>query len=176
MFHVALELRIGDRRRIRGYEDISQQKFGKGVPTCPGGRILGCVRLERKDAARELVTHLVEVLPVVLETEFKRVLAMDPRNFVGELQCVVVDCERTVVGVADRGEATSVKHCVRNSPGDRSPGALVRDTNVSDYVAAAGAQGSKRVKETRITETGVIHQVSGDGPRVRPGVLFVVGQ
>src|SRR5438105_6275289 len=175
MFHIAPELRIGYCGRIRGYEDTSQQEFGKGVATCSSYRVLGCVRLERKDAARELVTHLIEILSVVFETEFKRVLAMDPRNFVGKLHSVVIDRERTIVGVADRGEPPSVKHGVRNSPGNRSTGALVRDADVTDDVAAAGAQGSKRVKETRITETGVIHQVRGNGPRVGAGVLFVVG-
>ena len=84
---------------------------------------------------------------------------MDPGQLIDELQGVVVDCEGTVVGVADPGEPAPVKHDVRNSPGDRIARILVRDADLGNHIQTAGAQGAERVEETRVAETGVVDEV-----------------
>ena len=77
-----------------------EQEFGEGVAA---GRVAGSrgVRLENELAARELVAHLVEILPVVFESRSGRCACLDPGQVVDQLQGVVVVGVRTVGAVAD---------------------------------------------------------------------------
>src|SRR5437667_1431419 len=112
MLYVALELGISNSRRRCGLEKVPQQELGEPVAAGllasdgVGKRALRGERLECEHTARELISKLVEVLPVVLESERERVFAMDPGKLVNKLQRVVIDPEGAIVGVTDSGEAT----------------------------------------------------------------------
>src|SRR5262245_14499706 len=122
MIDVALELGVGDRDRIRGYEKISQQEVGEGVPIVRRSGVTtrtSCrVVLDCKRPARELVAYLVVILPVVLEPEPERVLTVNPRQLVDKLKRVIVVFVRSFGAIAETGESCSGKAYGRNSPGD----------------------------------------------------------
>src|SRR4029453_10291016 len=117
---------------------------------------------------------MVVILTVILGSECESVRTVDPGEFVQELHGVVVDCKRTIVGVADSGEAATVKSYVRNSPRDWIARLLVRDADVGNDVQSAGAQSPKRVEETCIAKTGFVHDCGAEGARVGYSPLFVV--
>src|SRR6185295_1394559 len=99
---------------------------------------------------------------------------MDPGQFIHELHSVVVDCEGTVVSVADSGEATTVKSYVRNSPRDRIPRLLAGYTDVGNHVQISGAQSPKRIEETCIAKPGFVDDGGAESSRVGYSPLFVV--
>src|SRR5690348_7196690 len=106
------------------------------------------------------------MLSVKLAPEGEGVLAMYPGQLIDELQSAVVDCERSVVGVADPGEPSPVKHHVRNSPSDRVSGVLTRDSDLGNNVVGEGREGAERVKELGVAEAGLVDDVGSKSPRI----------
>ena len=134
MEDVALELRIGNGGRICRHENVSQQEFGEGVAAVPFAGFVVAFGWKVNTPRENWLPIWLKFCRLYSNPKREGVLAMDPRQLVNELQCVVVVCERTIVGVADAGEPTPVEYDVRNSPGDRSAGILVRDADVGNHI------------------------------------------
>jgi hypothetical protein len=169
---VADELPLGDGQRHGRVERLAEQELGEGVAAGVGRRVPGAIRLEGEDAAGKLVADLVEVLPVELGADADGVASLHPRQLVDELQRVVVDGERAVVGITDVVEPG--ERDVRNAPSDRVAGFQVRDLQIADHIVGKGREGADRVEELGVAEPRVVDQRGGERPRVRGGPLLVM--
>src|SRR5262249_47313212 len=172
---VALESPSGNGNRDGRLVKLPEQEIGEGISAGSGGAPCG-VGLEHKLAARELVSDLIEILPVVLEPKSERVLASDPGQFVHELQRIVVVSERTLGAVAQSGESGSAKRYARNSPSDRRPALLVRYAQARNDIGVKSQESADGVIEPGVAETGFVHEVGRKGSSVGCGILFVVRQ
>ena len=135
-----MKLRVRDSRCGCGLSHVPQKELGEREAAASIDRIFGDKWLERKYAARELVPQLVEILPVVFESEIEGMLTMDPGKLVHELQGVVVVFKRPVVRIAYRSQpAKAIKYDIRNSPSERSARGLARNADRRNYVPVTGA-------------------------------------
>src|SRR5271166_3147668 len=98
------------------------------------------IRLEYEIAARELIAHLVEVLPVEFEARTEGMFAAAPGEIVDELQRIVLNYVRPVRAIADAAEAVAIERDRGDAPGSRVARIKPRNPERPHYVVRAGGK------------------------------------
>ena len=168
---VALEIGVGHRNRRFGLIHGAQQEVGEGIAAGESGAQRR-VRLEGELAARELVSHLIVILPRELRAEAEGVLAPDPRQVVHKLQGVVVVCVRAFRAVSNR--AVADQRDVRDAPGHGRAARKIRDADLAHHIGIEGQVGADGIEEAVVSESRLVDHVGRNHARVGAHVLFVV--
>ena len=150
---------------------VTQQEVGEGIAAGEGGTQRG-VGLEGELAARELVSHLIVILPREFRAEAEGVFALDPRQVVHKLQGVVVVGVRAFGAVADR--AVADQRDIRDAPGHGRAAWKIRNADLADNVGIEGQIRANGIEEAGVSEARLVDQVGRNNAGVGAHVLFVV--